>query len=266
VAFHSYNHRKSLDYSSATEISLSSTEGSPLVENARMPIPPNDEAKWPRLLSLSVHEFRTPMTVVAGYIRMLLKDRAGPLSDSQRRLLEEAEKSCARLSALLVEMSDLANLEAGTAPFNKSQLDLGRVLSDAVEALPPSGDHQVEVALSPMDAASPVEGDATRLKTAFTSLFAALRRELVTSNQLVVRQRDGQYRDRRATWVAIGDSEHIGQLESASPDSLATFDEWRGGCGLSLAVARRIIGAHGGELWSPLDGTKAAAVVVLPHP
>jgi hypothetical protein len=58
---------------------------------------------WPRLLSLSVHEFRTPITVVAGYIRMLLKDRAGPVSDQQRRLLEEAEKSCARLSGLVAE-------------------------------------------------------------------------------------------------------------------------------------------------------------------
>ena len=69
------------------------------------------DPRWPKVLSLSVHEFRTPMTVVAGYIRMLLKDRAGPLSDPQRRLLEEAEKSCARLTALLTEVSDLSNLE-----------------------------------------------------------------------------------------------------------------------------------------------------------
>ena len=75
------------------------------------------DPRWPKVLSLSVHEFRTPMTVVAGYIRMLLKDRAGPLSDQQRKLLEEAEKSCARLTVLLTEVSDLSNLEGGTAPF-----------------------------------------------------------------------------------------------------------------------------------------------------
>ena len=69
------------------------------------------DPRWAKILSLSVHEFRTPMTVVAGYIRMLLKDRAGPLSDQQRNLLEQAEKSCARLTALLTEVSDLSNLE-----------------------------------------------------------------------------------------------------------------------------------------------------------
>jgi K+-sensing histidine kinase KdpD len=230
-----------------------------------MPIPPTEEAKWPRLLSLSVHEFRTPMTVVAGYIRMLLKDRAGPLSDQQRRLLEEAEKSCARLSALLVEMSDLASLEAGTAPFNKSAVDLRSVLADAIESLPPSSDHPVEIQLAASSGSPSVPGDPVRLKTAFSSVLYALRRELVSSNELFVRERDGEFRGKPASWIAIGDAEHIGGLETATSESLMTFDEWRGGCGLSLAVARRIIDGHGGAMWSPAESTKAGAVVALPR-
>src|SRR6266542_3702089 len=103
------------------------------------------DPRWPKVLSLSVHEFRTPMTVVAGYIRMLLKDRAGPLTDPQRRLLEEAEKSCARLTALLTEVSDLSNLEAGASPFNRQTTDLNKALRDAVEQLPPLPDREVAI-------------------------------------------------------------------------------------------------------------------------
>ena len=230
-----------------------------------MPIPPSEEAKWPRLLSLSVHEFRTPMTVVAGYIRMLLKDRAGPLSDQQRRLLEEAEKSCARLSALLVEMSDLANLEAGTATLNKSAVNVRAMLSDAIASMPPAGDNAVDIDLTTSDGQPCVHGDAVRLKTAFSSLLHALRRELVTSNQLFVKEREAEFRGNRASWIAIADAEHIADVESATPESLTTFDEWRGGCGLSLAVARRIIDGHGGAIWSPGQAAKAAAVVALPR-
>jgi signal transduction histidine kinase len=229
-----------------------------------MIIPPPD-AKWPRLLSLSVHEFRTPMTVVAGYVRMLLKERAGPLSDQQRRLLEEAEKSCGRLSALLVEMSDLANLEAGTATFNRSAVDLRGVLIDAIASLPPAADRPVEIHLSTSNGQAPVEADPVRLKTAFSSVLYALRRELVTSNQLFVKEREGEFRGTPVSWIAIGDAEHIDELETATSESLTTFDEWRGGCGLSLAVARRVIDAHGGSMWSPGQGTKAGAVVVLPR-
>ena len=80
-------------------------------------LPP--DPRWPKVLSLSVHEFRTPMTVVAGYIRMLLKDRAGPLTDPQRKLLEEAEKSCGRLSALMAEVSDLSQDRGGHRAFQQ---------------------------------------------------------------------------------------------------------------------------------------------------
>src|SRR5262245_64465814 len=90
------------------------------------------DPRWPKLLSLTTHEFRTPMTVVAGYIRMLLKERAGPVPDQQRRLLEEAEKSCARLSALLGEVSELSALEGGTATFNRAAVDLNAVMSEAI--------------------------------------------------------------------------------------------------------------------------------------
>src|SRR6188768_467178 len=102
------------------------------------------DPRWPKVLSLSVHEFRTPMTVVAGYIRMLLKDRAGALNDQQRRLLEEAEKSCARLSGLLVEVSDLSQLEAGTATFSKSRADMQAVLQEAMAKLPALPDREIE--------------------------------------------------------------------------------------------------------------------------
>ena len=223
------------------------------------------DPRWPRLLSLSVHELRTPVTVVAGYIRMLLKDRAGAITDPQRRMLEGAEKSCERLSALLTEMSDLSNLEANTAPFNRNQADLHAVLVDTIASLPDVPDREITVTLSPAQGSAKVEGDPVRLKTAFTSLLTALGRELVTSTGLIVRERTGDYQGRPATWIAIADADHVDLLASAHPETLATFDEWRGGCGLSLAVARRVIDSHGGAIWSPPDGARAGAVVVIPH-
>jgi K+-sensing histidine kinase KdpD len=224
-----------------------------------------DEAKLAELLSLSVHEFRSPVTVVAGYIRMLLKDRAGALTDPQRRLLEDAEKSCARLSSLLVEMSDLSNLEGGKAPFNRSGTDLRALLTEAIAALTPVSDRQIDVELAVAAGPAPVNGDAVRLRGALTAVVHAIRREVVTSPRLLVRERGGEYGGRPASWIAIGDPEQIHQLEAATPETLTTFDEWRGGCGLSLPVARRILAAHGGALWSPAEKTKSGAVVVLPH-
>jgi signal transduction histidine kinase len=220
---------------------------------------PATDPRWPKVLSLSVHEFRTPMTVVSGYIRMLLKDRAGPLSDQQRKLLEEAEKSCARLSALLAEVSDLSTLEAGTAPFNKGPVDLNALLRDAVNALPALPDREVPVTLDLDAGSAPFEADAVRLTQGFTSVIAALRRELIGDEPLIVRGR----RTNDAYEVLVGDPPTIEALEREDPGTRGVFDEWRGGVGLSLAVARRILNAHGATIAAPPDGRKAGARILL---
>ena len=223
------------------------------------------DPRWHRLLALSVHEFRTPITVVAGYIRMLLKDRAGVLTDQQRRLLEEAEKSCGRLSALIAEMSELSSLEAGTSAFTRARLEVVPFLAETITALPAVPDREIDVELSAENRSAAIQGDPVRLRTAFTALLTALRRELVTSNRLFVRHATRELGSGRVVWIAFGDADQIEHLAKADPSALFTFDEWRGGCGLSLAIARRVFAAHDGVVWSAGENAKAGAVVMLPN-
>ena len=221
------------------------------------------DPRWSALLSLTAHEFRSPLTVVAGYVRMLLKESAGPLSDQQRRLLDEAEKSCARLSALLAEVSELSQLEAGTARFNSLAVNLESVLSEAIAALPELKDRNVTIDVTVRSDLA-VKGDAVRLRTALTSLLHALRREAVSSDQLAVRVDARNHDGRTALRISIAEPNRIEAVAQLEPSDLSTFDEWRGGNGLSLPNARRVIEAHGGRLWAPNDNGKAAAIVMLP--
>jgi signal transduction histidine kinase len=222
-----------------------------------------DDPRWPKLLSLAVHEFRTPITVVAGYIRMLLKDRAGPLNDQQRRLLEEAEKSCGRLSGLISEMSELSHLETGLISLNRSTVDLEALLTETIATLPKQLDSEVAIELS-INSCAAVQADPVRLKSAFGALLTALRRELVTTNRLFVRCTKRTVDGNPVLWIALGGAEQIERLEGTDASVLSTFDEWRGGCGLSLAIARRVIAAHTGHIWSAGEDAKSAAVVMLP--
>lgn len=222
------------------------------------------DPRWPRLLSLAVHEFRTPITVVSGYLRMVLKERAGPISDQQRKLLEEADKSCGRLSALVGEMSDLSGLEGGTAAFNSATLDLGGMLTEAAAALPALPDREVPVVVEGTGDAM-LSGDATRLRAALTALLVALRREVVQSDRLIVRRAVSQDGGPPKTLIAIGEPDTIDAVLQADRASLERFNEWRGGSGLSLAIARRVIERHGGTLYAPPGGANAGALVVFPR-
>jgi signal transduction histidine kinase len=231
-----------------------------------MAVGPTDQqtdARWPKLLSLTVHEFRSPLTVVSGYIRMLLRERAGPMSDQQRRLLEEADKSCQRLSALLIEVSEVSQLEAGTATFNRSTVDLAPLLADVIANLPALPDRQVDVDLR-TEAVAAVHGDATRLRSAFAAIITALRREMVSSDRLVVIVKAVTTGSGPSIRVTVGEADRIEYLAGFAPSDLVLFDEWRGGLGLSLAAARRIIEAHDGRLLAPADEGKTAAIISLP--
>jgi len=189
--------------------------------------------------------------VVGGYISMLLKERGGPLSDQQRHLLQEAEKSTKRLSALIAEMSEVSKLEAGATTFTRARLELERLLKDSIAALPPLPDRETEVSLENEAPAAEVSGDPVQLKGAFTALLTALRRELVTSTALIVHVRREADGSRQRLRLSIAGSEDIETLKQAPLDTLVRFYELRGGCGLSLVIARRIIAAHDGRIWSP---------------
>jgi len=48
------------------------------------------EESYPKLISLAVHELRSPASVVSGYLRMLQRDTETPLSD--RHLESHADR------------------------------------------------------------------------------------------------------------------------------------------------------------------------------
>ena len=193
---------------------------------------------------------------------MVLTDRANPPSDAHRGLLEKAASSCGRLSELLVETSELSQLESGKATYNRGNLVLKTVLTDAVAALPELPDRSLAIEVSVEDSVR-VHGDAVRLRYAFVSLLHAMRREIVLSDRLLVRVETEPAHD-HSIRITLAEPSRIDEIARLDAGALVTFDEWRGGNGLTLPIARCIIEAHGGRLLSPAEAGKASAVILLP--
>jgi signal transduction histidine kinase len=215
------------------------------------------DPRWHKVLSLTGHEIKNAIGVVSGYLRMVTSNRVGPLTEQQRHLLEEAEKGCGRVSALLSEIGQLSSLEEGTTTFNRAKLNLPDVLREIVDALPPAvPERGVRVELQTSNGAVTVNGDATRLKAALTSVIVAVRREVVFNDRLILREHVRRLDGQDVSWITIGTEAQVQDLSNADSSGLTRFDEWRGGVGLSLVVARRIINAHGASIWSPKEEPK----------
>ena len=221
------------------------------------------EDLFPRAMSLAVHELRTPVTVVSGYLRMLLREQAGPLSEKQKKMLEEAERSCARIGALVGEMSELGKLVSGEAALGTQAIDLAALLVELASGMHEGDDRGVRVETRGTDRPVMVTGDRTRLASALRALIHAAVRERGEPGVIVVECSVPADTTPLSALVTIGDEATAQALVDAA--RAPAFDEWRGGLGLALPIGRRVIERQGGVLWSAAgDHSKSGSAVRLP--
>src|SRR5436190_12444731 len=129
------------------------------------------------LLDLAAHEFRTPLAVAASYLRMLAHEQLGPLTESQRMLVDEAERSCARLSGLLTEMADLVKLEVGTLAMAHDDIDLSELADDVAGRVDEGRERGLTVARDAEASPLVVTADRKRLAAVVAVLAVAVLRE-----------------------------------------------------------------------------------------
>jgi len=224
----------------------------------------SEHGVFSRAFSLAVHELRTPVTVTAGYLRMLLREQAGPLSDHQRKMLDEAERACGRVNALIAEMSELGKLEAGELTPPAAPFDLAALVTEVARNVHEGEDRGLKLDVRTTERIH-VTGDRPRLGAALQALMRATLRE--RGEPGVVAVHCSTTAGPGTTWalVTIGDDTAAPALaDAARAPSPPPFDEWRGGLGLALPVGRRVIEAHGGAVWSAPDNPRAGSALRLP--
>ena len=219
-------------------------------------MPANDECE---LLALIAHELRSPAAVVAGYLRLLRQQESIP--EPSRKMIEEADRSCARLLHLVKELSDLADL-TGRAPVSCAPVPVFTLWDEVVKAASSNGKTSATLIFAPDDQRASVKGDAGRLKQAFAALLAAMLRERGAEppeiHGFVSREGDGP-----SAVIALGDP-GITSRRDVLVDRPEPFDRWRGGTGLSLPIACRIVEACGGRIWSLPQNSRGACALSLP--
>ena len=109
-------------------------------------------------------------------------------------------------------------------------------------------------------------GDAERLRAAFHAIFRAILREKAGPVTVVAErrrlERDGQV----SAVVVVADESDV---QAVYDSSWELFDVKRGGLGLALPIARRVIEGHGGQIWTPApssgeDRARGSAVITVP--
>ena len=233
----------------------------------------NEELKS-ALLDALTHNLRTPLTSIKAAVTALIRAGAWtPLSelqaDSRRELLQVIDEESDRLNRFIEGLSTPDTSDAAP-PIHLRAVNVQEIVSSGLNrAETVTRDHRVVVNLD--EALPAVSVDAASMtEVIYILLDNASKYAPVGTTITVLSAREGD-RDVgiRVTDEGPGVPEHLRERvfeKFFRVPARESHDPRRGGVGLGLPIARRLVEAQGGRIWieTPASGRGTSVVMTLP--
>lgn len=196
------------------------------------------------------HEFRTPLSGLIASIE-LLRDEIGSLSPVEvDELLNSIYLSASGMKALVDNLLESVNIEAGHFTIHRRSTDLNQVFADVIRMMQPLLDRRKQLlSLTEPFQLPPVNADPTRLTQVMINLLsnASKYSPLEGTIDLTLRQHGD------ALQIAVADrGPGIPPEERAELFKrfvrLNARDSEQAGMGLGLSVVKAIVEQHGGQV------------------
>ena len=196
------------------------------------------------------HELRTPLTFIKGYVELLMEQEMGPLTETQREALSIVTEKTNALTRLVSDIIFLQQVERESldlAPHNMR--DVASLALHSCEIA--SGSAGITLRLEAPPDLNPILIDRDRISQVFDNLLGNAIKFSPRGGTITIAVEDFGDRLRMSvadTGVGIPADKLIKIFDRFyQVDGSAT--RRFGGAGLGLAIAKRIVEAHGGEIW-----------------
>lgn len=213
-------------------------------------------------ISIASHELRTPLTSIKNAIDILIKRKAGELTDTQERFLSMAERNISRLSYLINDLLDISKIEAGKMVLKISEVDIIETIENIVGGLKPfADDRSISLNMTvPLDLPA-VYADASRIEQLLTNLVGnAIKftpeKGTITIHAIQEEKASDLHKGvKKFIEVSVTDTgvgipgEYIGYIFNKFSQVESSLSNKYPGTGLGLAICKGIVDAHGGEIY-----------------
>jgi len=203
------------------------------------------------LLSAITHEFRTPLTIIYGWMDLLLSGQFGAVSAGLREGVEAIGHSARRLGRLIANLLAYVEFERDEAALREQVVDLGEILRAVAAQLSSEyAEKRVRVEFLREVPATSLRGDPEKLTLLFSNLVENAIKFNLAGGRVLLEATAG---DGVAT-VAITNThgripeERLARLFEPFTQGDMTLTRAAGGLGLGLSVARAIVGALAGSI------------------
>ncbi len=204
------------------------------------------------------HELKTPLTSVQGFAQALI-DGTADTDESRQQAAQIIYDESARMHRMVLDLLDLARLDAGTADITMSPVNIPVLLNAIAEKFTPQSQRAgVEIKVETVAALPAISADGDRLARVFTNLvdnalkftprggLITLHAKSLESDSLLpgkimlVSVSD--------TGAGIPDESQAHIFDRFYQADPARKGGEKHGAGLGLAIAHEIVQAHGGRI------------------
>ncbi|MGA1601276.1 MAG: ATP-binding protein [Prochlorothrix sp.] len=211
-----------------------------------------NRAKSDFLATMS-HELRTPLTCIIGMSSTLLRWSFGALTQRQRNYLQTIHDSGEQLLAVINDILEFSQLEAGKTLLNPSRFSLERTIQSIVQLFQDqarSAQVHLHLEFSLGESEDLFVGDVRRLQQIVTNLLSNAVKFTPPDGQVVVRV----WREQELAVIQVEDT-GIGIPEEQQELLFQKFQQLEnsrirehGGTGLGLALTKQFVELHGGNI------------------
>ena len=197
------------------------------------------------------HELRTPLNAIIGFSEVLIDRMFGELNEKQADYLNDIHESGKHLLSLINDILDLSKIEAGRMELELATFDLPSAISNAMTLIRERAQrHGITLGIEVDERLGDFQADERKFKQILLNLLSNAVKFTPDGGRVDV----GATMNGSSVEFAVRDT----GIGIAPEDQAAVFEEFKQvgrdytrkaeGTGLGLALTKRFIELHGGEI------------------
>ena len=227
-------------------------------------------AEKSQILGMVAHDLRNPLSGILNATEYVLEDAASLLGDNDLKLLQAIESTSRFMLRLIDDIVEISTIESGKLHLNRKPTDILSLIEQILSLSRPMAERKhISIDLIAPSGLPPVSVDSTKMYRVIDNLLTnAIKFSSPGDNVKVRVQAGGESINISVQDQGPGIPAHeLKTVFKVFQKGHSAKVSKEAGAGLGLAIAKRIVEAHGGKLLLESETGKGSTLTVaLPTP
>jgi len=204
-----------------------------------------------KFLATMSHELRTPLNAILGFSQLLLEESFGEINQDQKEFISDINTAGDHLLSLINTILDISKIEAGKFKLNLKKIKLDEIIEEIKAVIKPLYSKEgLEFSIKGINNDDTLVADPLRFKQILYNLLSNAIKFTEKGNITLIGIERVDHWEFQVKDTGIGIAKknyniifrEFGRIENDKTSQIQGF-------GLGLALTKRLINLHEGEIW-----------------